>query len=270
MQRALDRPRRTTLPLCGTRFHCVADYTSVRRREGLTADIAHDLGELGQRGLGQLGVLADRAVLQARGRSRRPARARARAARSSGIPPMRSARSATTHSSASTVRRWRSARRVCSAACQAKLACSSRPREIATPPRIDGVASARSRASASAARYSAISTPELPGSLDRQERRQAAQRRRHQVRDARAAEARERQHREPQALERERAGGGVEAAVVEDLVAGDERVLRAGVDLDREHVVDALDRLVQRAGDRRQAAQAERVLDAARARARRR
>ena len=53
---------------------------SVRRREGLTADIAHDRGELGQRGLGQLGVLADRAVLQARVEARRSARAPARAA----------------------------------------------------------------------------------------------------------------------------------------------------------------------------------------------
>ena len=53
-------------------------------------------------------------------------------------------------------------RRAWPADCQAKLACSSRPREIDTEPSTAGVAAVRRRASASPARYSAIISPELP------------------------------------------------------------------------------------------------------------
>ncbi len=48
--------------------------------------------------------------------------------------------------------------------------------------------------------------------------------------------------------------------MVQHLVAGEQRVLRGRVDLDREHVVDAGGGVVQRARHRGQAAQAERVL----------
>ena len=48
------------------------------------------------------------------------------------------------------------------AACQAKLASSSSPREIATVPSTTGAAGAQPRQRV-AARYSVISTPELPG-----------------------------------------------------------------------------------------------------------
>ena len=114
---------------------------------------------------------------RAPGRSRR----RAPAHRRSGAPPplpfIRSARSATTHSSASTVRRWRTARRACRR--PATRSWRAPPARARSPraPSTAGAASARSRASASAARYSAISTPELPGASTDEERRQAAERR---------------------------------------------------------------------------------------------
>jgi hypothetical protein len=82
------------------------------------------------------------------------------------------------------------------------------------------------------------------------------------VRQPRAGQAPERDEREPQAVERERAAGGVEAAVVQRLAAREQRVLGGRVDLHREDVVQRGQRPGERAGHRRQAAQAERVLTA--------
>ena len=114
-----------------------------------------------------------------------------RAAARSGVPgrsrgprtPARSprriagARSATSHSSASTVRRCDTAWRACRAACQAKLACSSRPREM-----VDG-AEHRGRGHGAQPRERVGGEvlgdqhAGAAGRVDRQERRQAAERR---------------------------------------------------------------------------------------------
>ena len=172
---------------------------------------------------------------------------------------MRRARSAATHSSPSTVRTRPTARRAWPADCQAKLACSSRPREIDTEPSTAGVAPVRRRASASPARYSAIISPELPSSAARNGVRPV---RSGAIRwESRAPdEAAEGDERQPQAVERQRAARGVEAAVVQRLAAREQRVLGGGVDLDGEDVVQRGERVVQRAGHGRQAAQPERVL----------
>ena len=171
---------------------------------------------------------------------------------SCGAPFMRSARSAATHSSARIVRRCRTAWRAWPAACQAKLACSSSPREIATVPSTAGTASARSRASASAARYSAIRMPELPGAST--ERNGDSPLSDGSIRCARRAAdmlangtSASRSASRPSAHRRR-----VEAAVVQRLVGGDQRVLGRRVDLDREHVVERRRR--RRAAPRRPAA----------------
>ena len=98
------------------------------------------------------------------------------------------------------------------------------------------------------------------GLVDGEEGRRPVSRGRHQVRQAGARQAGERDQREPHGVERERARGGVEAAVVQRVLAGEQRVLGGGVDLDGEDPVQRLERLVERAGHRGQAAQPERVL----------
>ena len=86
--------------------------------------------------------------------------------------------------------------------------------------------------------------PRAAGVVGGQERRQAGEVRRHQVREPGARQAAEGDEREPQAVERQRAAGGVEAAVVQRLAAREQRVLGGGVDLDGQHVVQRGERVM--------------------------